>query len=76
MFIDPFSFAQGLVKWSFSGGKVPDSLDGGTTSSGSITAMKNLLYQLATEPNVCFANGNVDVFADNTQRTGKTRRVE
>ena len=76
MIIDPFSFAQGVVKWSFSGDKVADALDGGTTSSGSITAMKNLLCPLATEPNVCFANGDVDVFADNTQRTGKTRRVE
>ena len=38
--------------------------------------MKNLLCQLATEPNVYFANGDVDVFADNTQRTGKISRVK
>ena len=62
MFIGSFSFAQGL--------------NGGTTSSDSITTMKNLLCQLATEPNVCSANGDVDVFADNTQRTGKTKRVK
>ena len=46
MFIGPFSFAQGLVKWSFSGSKAAHALDGGTTSSGSITTMKNLLCQL------------------------------
>ena len=32
--------------------------------------MKNLC-KLATDPNVCFANGNVDVFADNTQKPVK-----
>ena len=76
VFIGPFSFAQGLVKWSFSGSKAAHALDGGTTSSGSITTMRNLSCQLATEPNACFANGDVDVFADNTQRTGKTSRVK
>ena len=76
MFIGPFSFAQGLVKWSFSGSKAAHALDGGTTSCGCIATMKNLLCQLATEPNVCFANGDVHVFADNTQRTGKTSRVK
>ena len=40
------------------------------------TTMKNLPCQLATEPNVYFANGDVDVFADNTQRTGKISRVK
>ena len=59
-----------------SGSKAAYALDGGTTSSGSITTMKSLLCQLATEPSVCFANGDVDVFVDNTQRTGKTSRVK
>ena len=59
-----------------SGSKAAYAVDGGTTSSGSITTMKSLLCQLATEPTVCFANGDVDVFVDNTQRTGKTSRVK
>ena len=63
------------MKWSFSGSKAAHAY-GETASSGSITTMKNLLCQLATEPNVCFANGDADVFADNTQRTGKTSRVK
>ena len=71
-----FFLCAGLVKWSFSGSKAAHALDGGTTSSGSITTMKNFICQLATEPYACFANGDVDVFADNTQRTGKTSRVK
>ena len=49
-----------------SGSKAAYALDGGTTSSGSITTRKSLLSQLATEPSVCFANGDVDVFVENT----------
>ena len=55
MLIGSFSYAQRLVKWSFSGSKAAHTLEGGTTSNDSITIMKNLLCQLATEPNVCFA---------------------
>ena len=71
MFIGLFSFEQRLVKLPFSGSKAAHPLAGGTASSGSITTMKKILSQLETEPNVYFANGNVDVFTDNTQRTKK-----
>ena len=66
MFIATFFFVQGLVKWLFSGSKAAHALDGGTSSTGIIAKMNNLLYQLATERNVCFANGDVNVFAGNT----------
>ena len=73
MFIGLFSFEQRLVKLPFSRSKAAHPLPGGAVSSGSITTMKKILSQLETEPNVCFANGNVNVFTYNTQRTKKNR---
>ena len=73
MFIGLFSFEQRLVKLPFSGSKAAHPLAGGTASSGSVTTMKKILFELETEPHVCFANGNVDVFTDNTQGTKKNR---
>ena len=67
---------QELVKRLIFGIKAAHVLDSGTTSSGSITTMKNLSYQPASEPNACFANGDVYVFAENTRRAGKTRRAK
>ena len=67
---------QELLKWLIFGIKAAHVLDSGATSSGSITTMKILSYQLASEPNVCFANDDVYVFAENTRRTGKTRRAK
>ena len=71
MFIGVFSFEQRLVKLPFSGSKAAHPLAGGTASSGSITTMKKILFQLETEPNICFANGNVDVFMDNIPKNEK-----
>ena len=75
-FYDYGSFVQELLKWLIFGIKAAHVLDSGTTSSASITIMKILSYQLASEPNVRFANDDVYVFAENTRRTGKTRRAK
>ena len=48
-FYDYGSFVQELLKWLIFGIKAAHVLDSGTTSSGSITTMKILSYQLASE---------------------------
>jgi hypothetical protein len=74
VFIGPFSLRNGIVKLSLTGSKTAHALDGASTASGSITTVKSFLKSSAFEPNLCFDN-DVDIFSDNTQRTGKTVRV-
>ena len=76
MFIGPLSFSQGLLKWAFCGSKAAYALDGSTTASGSISSLRNVLKASSHDPNTCFDVGDVEVFADNTQRKGKTSRVK
>lgn len=73
-FIGPFSLSNALVKWSLSGSKTAQSIDGTSSACGSVTTLKNVLKESATCPNSC-PKGDVDIFFDNTQRTGKTVRV-
>ncbi|XP_038068103.1 uncharacterized protein LOC119737671 [Patiria miniata] len=74
-FVGPLSFSQGLVKWSINGSKTTHALDGASSASGSVTSLKKVLQNSSAKSNVCFSSGDVDVFADNTQRIGKTGRV-
>ena len=76
-FIVPLSFSQGLVKWSLSGSKTAHTIDGVSSASGSITTLRGVLKDSAdNNRNFCFSSGDVDVFADNTQKKGKTSCVK
>ena len=67
--IGPLSFSQGLVKWSLSGSKTAHTVDRVSSASGSITTLRGVLKDNAdNNRNFCFSSGNVDVFADNTQK--------
>lgn len=74
-FIGPFSFSNNIVKWCFAGSRACVTVDGATSAAGSITSMKKVLKDASVDENRCFDSGDVDVFFDNTQRIGKTRRV-
>lgn len=69
------SFSQSLVKWALAGSKTITTIDGATTPSGSVTTLKKVLDNSSKQPNKCFSPGDVEVFADNSQRVGKTGRV-
>ena len=74
-YIGPYSFAQSVVTWSLTGSKTAHSLQGMTSSSGSITTLQNFLKCSSNETkNTCFLN-DCDIFADNTQRKGKSTRI-
>jgi hypothetical protein len=73
-FIGPLSFGNGVVKWSMCGSKTAHALDGAASASGGVTTLKSFLKDSSTEANTCYSK-DVDVFSDNTQRTGKTVRV-
>ena len=76
-FIGPLSFSQGLVKWSLSGSKTAHTIDGVSSASGSIKTLRGVLKHSAdNNRNFCFSSGDVDVFADNTQKKGKTSHVK
>ena len=59
----------------FCGSKSAHTLDCASTASGSIATLQKFLNNSASEPNKCFPTGDVEIFADNTQRKGKTIRV-
>ena len=76
-YIGPYSFSQSVVTWSLTGPKTVHSLQGMTSSSGSITPLQNFLRCSSDETkNTCFPN-DCDIFADNAQhqRKGKTTRI-
>ena len=74
-FIGPFSFSASLVKWALCGSKTAHALDGCSYPSGCVTTLQKFLKSSAEQPNLCFTTGDVEVWADNTQRKGKTCRV-
>ena len=74
-FIGPCSFSQGLLKWTIHGSRAAHDIDGATTASGSSRTLKRRFEECSAEANVCFDSGDVEVFADNVQRVGKTTRV-
>ena len=74
-FIGPFSFSQGLFKWTIHGSKISHALEGATTAAGSLRTLKGRLEYVSKTENKCFESGDVDIFADNVQRVGKTTRV-
>ena len=74
-FIGPFSFSTSLVKWSFHGSKSSHALDGCSYPSGSVTTLQKFLRSSSQDENKCFESGDVEVWAENTQRKGKTSRV-
>ena len=47
MFVGPMSFSHDLVKWLLSGSKAVHTLDQGTTASGSIYTLHNLLKDMS-----------------------------
>ena len=75
-YVCPFAFAQSLVKWNFSASKVSHSLDSCSYSSGSITTLKTFFKEISALPNTCNMIDDIEVFADNTQKKGRTSRVK
>ena len=75
-YVGPFSFAEGLVKWSFSGSKASHALDSCSKACGSVQTLKNFFKEKGTVPNVCNIKEDIEIFADNTQRKGRTSRVK
>ena len=74
-YIGPYSFAQSVVTWTLIGSETAHSLQGMTSSSGSIKNPRNFLKCSSNETkNTCFPN-DCDIFADNTQRKGKTIKI-
>jgi ribosomal protein L40E len=74
MFVGPLAFGNGVIKWSMCGSKTAHSLDGASGAGGSINTLRTFFKSSSTEPNECYT-GDIDIFSDNTQRTGKTVRV-
>ena len=74
-FIGPFSFSTSLVKWPLHGSKSSHALDGCCYPSGSVTTLQKFLRSSSQDENKCFESDDVEVWADNTQRKGKTSRV-
>ena len=64
-----------LVKWSLHGSKSSHALDGCSYPSGSVTTLRKFLQSSSQDENKCFGSVHVEVWADNTQRKGKTSRV-
>lgn len=58
-----------------SGSKMCHLLDDSSTAAGRITSLKKVVKEFSIKPNECFNHGDVDIFFDNTQTFGKTRRV-
>ena len=74
-YIGSYSFAQSVVTWTLTGFKTSHSLQGMTSSSGSITILRHFLKCSSNETKkTCFPN-DCDIFADNTQRKGKTTGI-
>ena len=71
-FIGSFSFSTSLVKWLFHGSKLSHAFDGCSYPSGSVTTLQNFLQSSSQDENKCFESGDVEVWADNTERKGKT----
>ena len=69
-------FSASLVKWALCGSKTAHSLDGCSYPSGCVTTLQKFLKSSAEQPNLCFNSDDVEVWADNTQRKGKTCRVK
>ena len=74
-FVGPFAFSQGIVKWTLHGSNLAHSLDGATTASGSMKTLKSRFKETSNIKNTCFESGDIDVFADNVQKIGRTTRV-
>ena len=77
-YVDPLRFSQGHVKWSLSGSKTADAIDKFSSACGSITTLQTFLNENAKETiNECFPENDVDIlFADNTQKKGKTTCIK
>ena len=65
-----------MLKWSFSGSKACHALDGTTTPCGSIAVLWQSMKEESNDKHLIFQSGDADVFADNTQRKGRTNRVK
>ena len=59
----------------FHGSKSSHALDGCSYPSGSVTTLQKFLRSSSQDENKCFESGDIEVWADNTQRKGKTSRV-
>lgn len=75
-YIGPFSFAEGLVKWNFSGSKAAHTLQSCAQACGSITTLRNFSKLKARSLNVCEWREDLEIFADNTQKKGRTARIK
>lgn len=75
-YIGPFSFAEGLVKWNFSGSKAAHTLQSCAQACGSITTLRNFSKLKARSLNVCEWREDLEIFADNTQKKGRTAQIK
>ena len=57
------------------GSKTAHAFDGCSYPKGCVTTSQKFLKSSAEQPNLCFNSGDVEVWADNTQRKDKTCRV-
>lgn len=48
-FIGAFSFSQHIVRWSLSGSKTLQAIDGASTAAGSVTSLKKVLKNAVIE---------------------------
>ena len=69
-FIEPFSFSTSLVKWLLHGSKSLHALDGCYFPSSSVTTLQKFLQSSSQNKNKYFESGDVEVWADNTQKHG------
>ena len=74
-FIGPFSFSTSLVKWLLHHSKSSHTLDGCSYPSGSVTTLQKFLWSSSQDEDKCYESGDVEVWANNTQRKGKTSRI-
>ena len=75
LFVGPVSFGSSVVKWTFSGSSTAHTIDSTASACGSVSTLKKFFAESASTPNLC-PSGDIHIFADNTQRKGRTSRVK
>ena len=69
-------FSTSLVKWALHGSKIAHALNGCSYPNGCVNTLQKFLKSSAEQPNFCFNSGDVEVWADNAQRKGKTCSIK
>ena len=69
-------FSASLVKWALHGSKIAHALNGCSYPSGCVNTLQKFLKSSAEQPNFCLNSGDVEVWADNAQKKGKTCSIK